>query len=678
MNRLGMILAAAGLVAMPPAAHSAPAEAPPAFAWPFNGPNTLRMTAAFDLDPATTARADWTGWRTGEFGVSGHSYDGHSGTDWGMVTGTPLYAVANGTVFALRESVPNDDHSDTGNYLILNHNGIGGKNYRSRYWHLAQNGVVPSGTGVTVTKGQYVADSDNTGNSTGPHLHYSISLLSTDYQTCPFYNGWWENDEFYYGTSYPCLVYVDSGSGVLNCREGNSTGYSIITTIPAGTQLVATQRGPSGASWWRVMLPLPPSRAYESRTASGALAAGYSESGSWLNDSPRSAVSDATDDPNRVTLVAAGARSSSFGVSGDPADAATFTFTAPNQRGNYDIYATWPSSANAARVTYRITDSNGTTDILVDQKPAPVSAGTGAKASPYAIASNPYVANHTTVGAPDEWNAYSPVGAGLPEEGPENLYRFDLRTTSTVTVTVAHTGYPTKDIDIHLLTAAAPNTCIQRADWTFTASSLAPGTYYIACDSYGAGAAGNNAATNYTLTVTFSETEPFPNSWVRLGTFFFDRNAAGSVQVREDSVTGRVDPAQSAKVVADAIKVVPRITRRSGWVSDTIATRINTSMTTVSSVVIKTDKRADNDSDIIDDYVEVPVYASPAAGTVNTSAIVAKVVTGQRFVCTGRAGDWYKIMLTGAADAATGWILGDHLIGYRTDIVAGVDDWTLY
>lgn len=649
---------------------AAPPETPPPFGWPMSSPENFNMTAAFDLDRTTGGRADWTGWILGEpTAGSGHAYDDHSGTDWGMVTNTPLYAVANGTVYALRESVPNDDHSDTGNYLILNHNGIAGRNYRSRYWHLAQNGVVP-GSGASVTKGDLVAYSDNTGNSTGPHLHYGISLLPDDVQTCPFYHGWWENDEFYRADGYPCLIYLTVTGSTVNVREGNSTAYSILTTVSAGTKLVATQHN----SWYRVMLPMPPTFARESLTASGTLASGYSETGSWNTIADKSTVTDDVADANRVILAGAGSRASTFVTSGDPADVATYSWTMPNNRGLYDVYLTWPASANAANVEYRITHSAGTTTGVIQQRGLSGSTGNGTKSTPYRIARNPYVVDHTTVGAPSEWASYSPSGSGISEGGPENLYRFDLLTTSTVYVEVQHSGYPTLDVDIHLLTAPSNTACIQRADWSFTSPALGPGTYYISVDTY------QNAsrATSYRLIVRFDEDQPFPNSWVKIGQFFFDRNAPAVFELREGTVTGKLDPAAPGLVVADAIKIVPRVYRRTGWISNTLVSRIDTGTTSVGVVGIKVDKTTNNDSNDISDYVEVPIYASPAPGATNNSAIVGKAVTGQRFVCTGKAGDWCKVSLSNAAAATEGWILGDYLFGYHLDAVSDVKEWENY
>ena len=648
---------------------AAPATDPPGFGWPFNTPDVYRITAGFDLDPADTNRADWTGWKTGEpTSGSGHAYDGHGGTDCGVPTGTNVYATANGTVNALREVVPNDDHSDTGNYCILSHT-LSGRSWRTMYWHLSQNGVIPTGTGVAVTKGSQIALSDNTGNSTGPHLHYQPELEGTS--SCPFYHAWWENDEFYYGDQYPCLVFLNITSDGLNCREGVGTGYNVITSWPLNAKTVGVQRN----GWWRVFLPLPPARAYESRTAAGALAAGYSEAGSWADSASKTSASEPADDANRTTLSGLGSRVSTFTATGDAADVATFAFTAPNQRGNYDVYASWPGDANALNVTYRVVDSNGTSDVLVNQTPvATGTAGTGTKADPYRIRTNPYVVNHTTVGAPIDWSGYTPVGSGISEAGPERLYRFDLTVACSVTIDVTHAGYPAKDIDLHLLTAASNTSCIARNDFTIT-QTLAPGTYYISADTYGS----SGAATPYTLRVEFNNAQPFANAWVKLGTFFYAPGAAGSVQVRESSVTGKVDGSLAGKVYADAIKLVPRSTQRSGWFSDTLSARINTTATPVPSAVIKTDKTAFSNTELYSEFVEVPIYTSAAAGTANASAIVGKAITGQRFALLARSGDWYQVQLTNGTAATTGWILGDHLVAYKQNLLTSVvADWSLY
>ncbi len=669
------------------AARGGPAADPPSFAFPHDMA-TYRITAAFDLDPATGAQADWTGWRSDDTGTgSGHAYDGHNGTDTGLPNGTALYAIAPGTVTSLRESVPDDAHSDTGNYLIMRHT-IGSAVYESRFWHLQQNGVLPALNG-SILKGQHVAYSNNTGNSTGPHLHYAILRTSASggsgYNTCPYYHGWWEQDEFYYGNGRVCSVYVaiDPSVATLNCRAGSSTSYAAITSLAGGRRFAAIERN----TWWRIFLPMPPARAIESRLPSGALnAAAYSESGAWNDDAARSAASDASDDPNRVALTGAGSRYSAFSGSGG-ADSATFTFR-PTQRGNYRIFATWPAAANAAGATARIQHDDGagaitSDDVVFDQAglyDAP--GGSGTQASPYLIDRNPYLAYHTTVGGQDLWNLYNCSTA--PEEGPERIYKIVVYAPTSITVSVEHADYPTKDVDIHLLSALSASSCLARADFSFTYSLPAAGTYYIAADTYGSGAAAEARATDYTLTVTLDDTAALPNSWVRLGEYFYLPGVDYTVQFLENTVTGPVNAGAPGRFYAGAIKVAPVLTYRSGWHSDNAlySARIDTSATPVCSVVVHEDSTGLNDSRVIDEYKEIPIYQSPGADSTNSSPVVAKAVTGQRFVCTARTLDgWYRVDLTNACDAPEGWISGDHLILYNAaaaPVYSGVNEWRFY
>lgn len=672
-NLLWIFVAAFGV---PNLAGAGEAAAPPAIGWPYSSPNSFRMTAAFDLNRNTTDRADWTGWISGDpTAGSGHAYDNHSGTDHGMVNGTNLYAVANGTVTSMYRDFPRDDNSGGGNYLIFSHP-VGGQTYRVNFWHLDYQGALV-GVGAAVTKGQLVAYSNNTGNSTGPHLHYGISKSSgTNTYTCPFYWAWWENDEFYSQNGYPCLIYMRvTGTATLNCRLGNLTSYDLITSLPGDGVFVSSQHN----TWYRLFLPMPPAKARESRAAAGDLAPGYSETGSWINDTGKSSVSDPAADANRVVLAASGSRFSSFSGSGD-SDIARFDFQIP-QRGNYKIHTTWPSDANAENVTYRITHADGTSDVLVAQRGNYGQGGTGFHADPYIIESNPYVVNHTTIGGDKIWDAYSPAGSGLAEKGPERIYRFELRTVASVTVTVEHTGYPAKDIDIHLLGSMNNNDCIRRADWSFTQSDLAPGTYYISCDSYGND---DSAATDYTLRVTFSETEPFANSWVLLGEYLFAHAGNYAVELLESSVTGPVEASRPGRVYADAIKIVPMITHRSGFASNSYLTRVVTSTEPICCVVVSVDSTTYNDSNSLFTYTEFPIYAERGSGSSNLSAIVGKAVTGQRFVCTQRTADgWYKIQLTNACDSPEGWICGDHLTIYNPAAAAlvpqtNVNGWSLY
>lgn len=90
----------------------------------------------------------------------------HEGIDYGVPVGTPVKAVAAGRVIFAGAM------SGYGNYLCLLH----GPALSSCYAHLSRINVA---VGAAVTGGQVVARSGNTGNSTGPHLHFEIRRSAT-------------------------------------------------------------------------------------------------------------------------------------------------------------------------------------------------------------------------------------------------------------------------------------------------------------------------------------------------------------------------------------------------------------------------------------------------------------------------------------------------------------------
>jgi murein DD-endopeptidase MepM/ murein hydrolase activator NlpD len=90
----------------------------------------------------------------------------HSGQDYAVPTGTPVVATHGGTVV---KAGPNGagDGPAYGNAVVIKH---GNKTY-SQYAHLSQVNVK---IGQIVKTGQKIALSGNTGNSSGPHLHFEI------------------------------------------------------------------------------------------------------------------------------------------------------------------------------------------------------------------------------------------------------------------------------------------------------------------------------------------------------------------------------------------------------------------------------------------------------------------------------------------------------------------------
>ena len=79
------------------------------------------------------------------------------------MSGTPVYATADGKIISV------NGKTGYGNIMIIDH----GYGYRTLYAHLSRFKVTE---GQTVTRGQLIAVSGNTGRSTGPHLHYEIRL----------------------------------------------------------------------------------------------------------------------------------------------------------------------------------------------------------------------------------------------------------------------------------------------------------------------------------------------------------------------------------------------------------------------------------------------------------------------------------------------------------------------
>ncbi len=87
----------------------------------------------------------------------------HSGLDFAVARGTPVKASAAGTVLA------SDDYFFNGKTIFIDH----GNGLITMYCHLDQFDVQ---AGQTVSKGQLIGLSGDTGRATGPHLHWSVVL----------------------------------------------------------------------------------------------------------------------------------------------------------------------------------------------------------------------------------------------------------------------------------------------------------------------------------------------------------------------------------------------------------------------------------------------------------------------------------------------------------------------
>lgn len=103
---------------------------------------------------------NWT--TTSEFGKRDYKPNPwHNGIDGRAVIGTPIYAVADGEVKAVK-----DNPTGYGYYIAIDHGGWG-----TLYGHLNKFNVK---VGQSIKAGQIIGYSGNTGLSEAPHLHFEI------------------------------------------------------------------------------------------------------------------------------------------------------------------------------------------------------------------------------------------------------------------------------------------------------------------------------------------------------------------------------------------------------------------------------------------------------------------------------------------------------------------------
>jgi murein DD-endopeptidase MepM/ murein hydrolase activator NlpD len=99
------------------------------------------------------------GWRSSPFGGNVRQF--HSGLDIGASTGTPVRAAMSGRVSAVGWD------NVLGNYVVVSHH----SGYRTMYAHMS---VIRVKSGAYVGTGERIGGVGNTGQSTGPHLHFTV------------------------------------------------------------------------------------------------------------------------------------------------------------------------------------------------------------------------------------------------------------------------------------------------------------------------------------------------------------------------------------------------------------------------------------------------------------------------------------------------------------------------
>lgn len=122
-----------------------------------------------------------------------HGYSGHSGCDFstGGTTGNKIVAVDSGTVIVSRDitcdrntckkSYHGGGYCSYGRYIVIMHDKPN-RNGETVYTLYAHNSSRSVSAGQHVRKGQQIALSGSTGNSTGPHLHFEVRLGDGSYR----------------------------------------------------------------------------------------------------------------------------------------------------------------------------------------------------------------------------------------------------------------------------------------------------------------------------------------------------------------------------------------------------------------------------------------------------------------------------------------------------------------
>ncbi|MHA7281714.1 peptidoglycan DD-metalloendopeptidase family protein [Arthrobacter sp. TMS2-4] len=135
----------------------APPSGPTAFG--LRAPVSAPISSGFGFRPTPLGTIDFNG-------AGGYV---HTGIDYAVGCGTPLYAPAAGEVWYADSGVL----PGAGNRIVLNHGVVGGNALATNYYHLTSSVV---SVGQRVSAGQLIGHTGRTGNSDGCHLHFETML----------------------------------------------------------------------------------------------------------------------------------------------------------------------------------------------------------------------------------------------------------------------------------------------------------------------------------------------------------------------------------------------------------------------------------------------------------------------------------------------------------------------
>lgn len=131
-------------------------------------PSAFGLRNPFSAGVPITSGFGWRATPPGTVDFYGAGGYMHTGIDFGAACGTPVYAVAAGTVFAAGWA-----NDGGGNHVKISHGVVQGNSLTTIYYH---NSSVVVSAGQQVSQGQLIAYSGTTGNSTGCHSHFETWL----------------------------------------------------------------------------------------------------------------------------------------------------------------------------------------------------------------------------------------------------------------------------------------------------------------------------------------------------------------------------------------------------------------------------------------------------------------------------------------------------------------------
>lgn len=245
-----------------------------------------------DVDTRPIARGDFRGGKI--------TYDGHDALDIGlahfraMEEGIDVYAAASGTIVSAQDGAYDRwstlnpaPRGEAGNLVVIDH----GNGLTTLYGHLKKDSVAV-GVGDTVAAGQVIGQVGSSGQSSGPHLHFTVRQNGKPIETFESPGDWWDDPlpytgdvagvldsgvasewptqaEVEYGVVHEAAIATDGATGVLavmwNYVYGVAEGsrVNVIFRRPNGgvhANYAWTQEQTMGIGYWQHGAVLPASQ----------------------------------------------------------------------------------------------------------------------------------------------------------------------------------------------------------------------------------------------------------------------------------------------------------------------------------------------------------------------------------------------------------------------------------